>query len=74
MRPYKVDKAMPFKFYVCICSGPPRLTWSGGCYSLLHFFTFLHLLNNNNNNNALQNNNSEGLPVTYTGSLTYIKK
>ena len=30
--------------------------------------------NNNNNNNALQNNNSEGLPVTYTDSLTYIKK
>ena len=29
---------------------------------------------NNNNNNALQNNNSEGLPVTYTDSLTYIKK
>ena len=25
---------------------------------------------NNNNNNALQNNNSEGLPVTYTDSLT----
>ena len=31
------------------------------------------LLLDKEDNNALQNNNSEGVPVTYTDSLTYIK-
>ena len=42
--------------------------------SLCVCFNVFYLICHNNNNNALQNNNSEGLPVTYTGSLTYIKK
>ena len=41
--------------------------------SLCVCFNVFYLICHNNNNNALQNNNSEGLPVTYTDSLTYIK-